>query len=674
MRKLYKTNYGVASPLEFSIASIALMTTLVVVAASMAPPAEQGSAQIHADANAKATEIMSLLLTSDSQVGLAIDPETPVPVPPTGSISDITILNSCPTVQNPSPGDGDSVPLNPNPPNSVDLSVYVSDIDKGDVMKVSFYDVTSGDGEFIDVDVDVESGTRANVTWSGLSEGEEYRWYVTVDDSTCNITSETWTFTTSSNSAPHDPEVPKWCFVEVQPHANKSYCFWTFTEDLEGNDIYFKWDWDDGTQSDWVGPYPSSGICTMYHSWCSPGIYSITVKAKDDPDGNGDLSDGKESSWSEPLQVMIRVMPPNDPPNQPNSPDGPDTTKVGKVEMFRTHAEDPDGDDIYFKWDFDDGNQSDWVGPYSGKGEYCYINYSWSTAGTYYITVKAADDPAGNGHNDSDPHSMCDGKESPWSSHHTILVSGGEEGETGKCFLAGTKILMADATQKHIEEIQIGDIVKSYNEKTGTLTKDKVIQIFHDTPNQMISDYYLIVNNHLKVTPDHLLYINNEWIQAGNLKLGDHLFKGKVTSLEKIYEKAPSYNLEIEKYHTYLVVFGDNIVIAHNVRKYILTGNEEEISLSRQNSVTENDYTALLSMDKIYELSEVPYQELKEIFSISDEYEFFIKIENSESIFLNIMPDQSISSGQVKVKCLENIIIADSAGFAYATITVAVVR
>jgi len=271
---------------------------------------------------------------------------------------------------------------------------------------------------------------------------------------------------------------------------------------------------------------------------------------------------------------------------------------------------------------------------------------------------------------------MCDGKESPWSSHHIIDVSGGGGGGTGKCFLAGTKILMADATQKHIEEIQIGDIVKSYNEKTGTLTKDKVVQIFHDAPNQMISDYYLIVNNHLKVTPDHLLYINNEWIQSGDLKLGDHLFKGKVTSLEKIYEKVPSYNLEIEKYHTYLVVFGDNIVIAHNERRYILTGNEEDVSLSRQTSVTENDYTALLSMDKIFELSEIPYQDLKEILGLPDGYYFYITIGNSESIFLNYMPDQSISldSANAVVTCSENVIIVDSAGYAYATIAVTVVR
>ena len=60
MRKSLRNNYGAVSPLEFTIASMALISTLVVVTASMAPPVEQASAQNYADANAKANEIMSI--------------------------------------------------------------------------------------------------------------------------------------------------------------------------------------------------------------------------------------------------------------------------------------------------------------------------------------------------------------------------------------------------------------------------------------------------------------------------------------------------------------------------------------------------------------------------------------------------------------------------------------
>jgi hypothetical protein len=40
------------------------------------------------------------------------------------------------------------------------------------------------------------------------------------------------------------------------------------------------------------------------------GSYSIKAKAKDDPNGDGDLSDGTESVWSDPLSVS---MPKNKP-------------------------------------------------------------------------------------------------------------------------------------------------------------------------------------------------------------------------------------------------------------------------------------------------------------------------------------------------------------------------
>lgn len=53
---------------------------------------------------------------------------------------------------------------------------------------------------------------------------------------------------------------------------------------------------------------------------------------------------------------------------------------------------------------------------------------------------------------------------------------GGEQGEG--CFKGDTKILMSDGTMKYIKDIQIGDIVKSYNTKTKEIEDKKVINIF----------------------------------------------------------------------------------------------------------------------------------------------------------------------------------------------------
>jgi len=775
MRKSFKNNYGVVSPLEFTIASMALISTLVVVTASMAPPVEQASAQYYADANVKATEIMSILLTSESEVGLVIEPETSVPIPPTESITDITILNSPPYADNPSPGNGDNVLLGPL--NSIELSVAVHDVDEEEdqELNVSFY---AESGELIGEDFGVNNHGRASFTWVGLSPGA-YKWYVTVNDSKPfgNSTSDKWSFTATippPNEPPETPTIPG-CPSEVCPMeyvTGEEYSFETSTTDPEGDDVYYMWDWGDGEISDWLGPNRSGYDVEASNIWNSADTYAIRVKAKDihgawngqwsdpkvitvegnlapiifagptgptseiiigvtecvysvsagDPDGDmvrigwdwdGDKivdeftiysnfnpmsathvwSESSETQpggvyrvmaipqddnhsafgdWSEILEVTVEGEPPeNNPPEIPSKPDGPQEIEEDKLADFTTATLDgppPEGDLVRIGWDWDgDIIVDEWTSYRLPEGEEYLTSHFWSSPGAYEVRAIAEDRQGVRSRDWSEPFFVN-------------VVASGEIEDGGKqlqCFLAGTKIEMADGSQKNIEDIQIGDIVKSYDEKTHIFTKDRVVQIFHDPPDKMISNYYLVLNNDLGITPDHPLYINGQWISAGKLKIGEALLKGKIDTLKKIYKKVPTYNFETEKYHTYLVIFGDNIVIAHNAaRTYILVGNEEEISFSRQTSVTENDYTALLSMDKIYELSELPYQDLKDILDLSDEYDFFVTIGNSEAIYLNYVPDQSVSldSANVVVTCRENIIIVDSAGYAYATITVTVVK
>ena len=51
---------------------------------------------------------------------------------------------------------------------------------------------------------------------------------------------------------------------------------------------------------------------------------------------------------------------------------------------------DPDGDKIYYMWDWGDGTYSQWVGPYNSD-DICSMTYKWTTKGTYEIRVKAKD-------------------------------------------------------------------------------------------------------------------------------------------------------------------------------------------------------------------------------------------------------------------------------------------
>ncbi|RLF57982.1 MAG: hypothetical protein DRN25_05760, partial [Thermoplasmata archaeon] len=135
--------------------------------------------------------------------------------------------------------------------------------------------------------------------------------------------------------------------------------------------------------------------------------------------------------------------------------------------------------------------------------------------------------------------------------------------ENSSCFLAGTKIEMADGSLKSIEDIKVGDLVKSYDIESKEWKVGIVTKVFHHSPEEM-GDYYLIINNELRVTPNHPVYLNGKWMTAGELKVGD-VFGEKIVSIERIYRKVPTYNFEVYPYHNYKVVWGQYAqCIAHN--------------------------------------------------------------------------------------------------------------
>ena len=65
---------------------------------------------------------------------------------------------------------------------------------------------------------------------------------------------------------------------------------------------------------------------------------------------------------------------------------------------------DPEGGQLYYRWDWGDGNKSNWLGPFD-SGEIVYANNSWLENGSYEIRVKARD-VHGLGSHWSDPLSV----------------------------------------------------------------------------------------------------------------------------------------------------------------------------------------------------------------------------------------------------------------------------
>ncbi|UCF49320.1 MAG: PKD domain-containing protein, partial [Thermoplasmatales archaeon] len=98
----------------------------------------------------------------------------------------------------------------------------------------------------------------------------------------------------NDNYPPMTPVKPK---GPSSGEASVEYEYISNTTDPDGDDIYFLFDWGDGTNSSWIGPFASGVETNAPHIWQEKGFYKVKVKAKD--------VYGSESSWSESLDVEI---------------------------------------------------------------------------------------------------------------------------------------------------------------------------------------------------------------------------------------------------------------------------------------------------------------------------------------------------------------------------------
>jgi len=104
------------------------------------------------------------------------------------------------------------------------------------------------------------------------------------------------------NTQPNKPSKPA---GTPSGKIKREHTYSSMTIDPNGDTIYYLFDWGDGTDSGWVGPYNSSDMGTATHTWNIKGDYDVRVKAKDDPNNDGDLSDGDESDWSDPYPINM---------------------------------------------------------------------------------------------------------------------------------------------------------------------------------------------------------------------------------------------------------------------------------------------------------------------------------------------------------------------------------
>ena len=101
-------------------------------------------------------------------------------------------------------------------------------------------------------------------------------------------------FDAFENLRPNKPSIPA---GSSQGKIGEEYAYTCIGTDPDGDQIYYMFDWGDGADSGWIGPYNSGEECSVSHIWNHKDNYEIKVKTKDIHEG--------ESEWSDPLPVSM---------------------------------------------------------------------------------------------------------------------------------------------------------------------------------------------------------------------------------------------------------------------------------------------------------------------------------------------------------------------------------
>ena len=120
---------------------------------------------------------------------------------------------------------------------------------------------------------------------------------------------------------PAIPDTPK---GPSSGSKNQELTYISKTTDPEDDDVFYLFDWGDGTDSGWIGPEESGKTVTAKKTWTVEGTFQIKVSAKDD--------NGKISGWSDEMEVAI---PRSKPVNR-------DTEGTFSAEMGIRGSTDPD--------------------------------------------------------------------------------------------------------------------------------------------------------------------------------------------------------------------------------------------------------------------------------------------------------------------------------------------
>ncbi|HVQ01578.1 MAG TPA: PQQ-binding-like beta-propeller repeat protein, partial [Candidatus Thermoplasmatota archaeon] len=149
---------------------------------------------------------------------------------------------------------------------------------------------------------DGDTSKEQNPTHTYSSIGN-YTVTLMVTDNTSNTSIDTtWAWIQTTNTPPNTPMItgPS----KGKPGIPYNYTF--LASDPDGTPIWYYIQWGDGTNSGWIGSYPSDNAIIVRHTWDKRGTYIIQAKAKD---GYGSESDWGSLNVKMPISNNMKYLP-----------------------------------------------------------------------------------------------------------------------------------------------------------------------------------------------------------------------------------------------------------------------------------------------------------------------------------------------------------------------------
>ncbi|MBN1860071.1 MAG: PKD domain-containing protein, partial [Candidatus Thermoplasmatota archaeon] len=236
-----------------------------------------------------------------------------------------------------------------------------------------------------------------------LAYGTTYRWWVNATDGS-TWTRRWYTFTTEFDQTPIPPSgggvppsggdppqsnvTPPPSNPENTPpnppmkptgptliQTGGNYYFISTAYDSDDNDtLRLLFNWGDGTYSNWTGFLPSNVTASLSHTWINASSYNITVIAQD--------KKGANSSWSEPLNVIVSQVTPDEEPIVVEISTSSETILPHEIIQFdASKCSIPGSAIVSYNWEFGDGNTS--IGKTAA--------HTYTAPGQYTVTLEIMD-------------------------------------------------------------------------------------------------------------------------------------------------------------------------------------------------------------------------------------------------------------------------------------------